>query len=301
MPLAAFPKCFLDWICVEGKMAPEEWIDLAAEQLDIDGLEFFINFTPTDDPRRMDSLREQATRHQLKIPMMCCSPDFTKPTRQERLTEIENQKKSIEAAAFMGCSFCRVLSGQRRPGVTIQEGIQYAAECIQECLPFAEQHGIVLNLENHYKDSYWSYPELAQKRDAFLALLEAVGEHPNFGVNYDPSNAVVAGDDPIELLEQIKHRVVTIHASDRYFEGGATFEDLKLMDAHPMQGYAGILKHGIIGQGMNDYDQIFSILAGVGFKGWISIEDGQDPVVGKEHLRLSAEFLRQKMAEHGLE
>ena len=142
---------------------------------------------------------------------------------------------------------------------------------------------------------------MAQKMDAFLALLDAVGESPNFGVNYDPSNAVVAGDDPIELLKAVKHRVVTMHASDRYFEGGATFEDLKLMDAHPMQGYAGILKHGIIGQGMNDYDAIFSILAGVGFKGWVSIEDGQDPVVGMEHLKLSADFLRSKMAQHGLE
>ena len=96
MPLAAFPKCFLDWICIEGRMTPEEWIDLASEHLDIDGLEFFINFTPTDDSQRMDALRDQAARHQLKIPMMCCSPDFTKPTRQERLTEIEHQKKSIE-------------------------------------------------------------------------------------------------------------------------------------------------------------------------------------------------------------
>ena len=155
-------------------------------------------------------------------------------------------------------------------------------------------------LENHYKDSFWIYPELAQKRDAFLTLLDAVGESPHFGVNYDPSNAVVAGDDPVELLEAVKHRVVTMHASDRYFEGGATFEDLKLMDAHPMQGYAGILKHGIIGQGMNDYDAIFSILAGVGFDGWVSIEDGQDPVVGMEHLKLSADFLRVKMAQHGL-
>jgi sugar phosphate isomerase/epimerase len=38
----------------------------------------------------------------------------------------------------------------------------------------------------------------------------------------------------------------------------------------------------------------------VGFQGWISIEDGDDPNVGWDHLRQSAEFLRRKMAEHGL-
>ena len=118
-------------------------------------------------------------------------------------------------------------------------------------------------------------------------------------MNYDPSNTVIAGEDPIAILEAVKDRVVTMHASDRYFEGG-TAEDLRKMEANPQTGYATILKHGIIGQGLNDYDKIFSILKKAGFKGWVSIEDGQDPKVGMEHLRLSAVFLRGKMKEHGL-
>ncbi len=300
MPLAAFPKCFLDALCVDHTMTPEQWVDMAADQLDIDGLEFFTEFLPLDDDARLQALRSQTEAHGLAIPMMCYSPDFTKPLAEDRAVEVTKQKRAIDAAAKMGAQFCRVLSGQRRPELTLTEGIGYAAECIQACLPYAAEKGITLVLENHYKDSFWSFPEFAQKRDAFLALLDAVGEAPNFGVNYDPSNAVVAGDDPIELLEQVKHRVKTMHASDRYFEGGATFEDLKKLDAHPMAGYASILKHGIIGRGMNDYDKIFSILAGVGFTGWISIEDGQDPEVGMEHLKLSADFLRIKMKQYGL-
>jgi sugar phosphate isomerase/epimerase len=300
MPLAAFPKCFLDMLCVEHTMTPEQWVDMAAEQLDIDGLEFFTEFLDFEKPDTITALRKRVEDHGLTIPMLCYSPDFTKPDPEERQAEVERQKRAIKTAAILGAKYCRVLSGQRRPEVSREEGIGYAAGCIRACLPFAEEHGVTLILENHYKDSFWSFPEFAQKRDAFLALLEAVGESPNFGVNYDPSNAVVAGDDPIELLEMVKYRVKTMHASDRYFEGGATFEDLKQLDAHPMQGYASILKHGIIGRGMNDYDKIFSILAGVGFTGWVSIEDGQDPVVGMEHLRLSAEFLRAKMKQHGL-
>lgn len=300
MPLAAFPKCFLDALCVDHTMTPEEWVDMAAEHLDIDGLEFFTEFLPLDDRSRMLALRTRAQTHGLSIPMMCYSPDFTKPTAEERKQEVEKQIRAIDAAALVGAKFCRVLSGQRRPDVPLDEGIAYAAECIKTCLPHASKKGIVLILENHYKDSFWSYPEMAQKKDAFLALLDAVGHSPNFGVNYDPSNAVVAGDDPIELLESIKHRVRTMHASDRYFEGGATFQDLRKLDAHPTQGYASILKHGIIGQGMNNYDKIFSILADVGFTGWVSIEDGQDPTVGMAHLKLSAEFLRVKMKQYGL-
>ena len=90
-----------------------------------------------------------------------------------------------------------------------------------------------------------------------------------------------------------------MHASDRYFQGG-TAEDLKRMELHPSLGYASILQHGVIGKGLNDYDKIFSILSGAGFRGWVSIEDGPDPATGVADIRDSAIFLRKKMKEHSL-
>ena len=39
--------------------------------------------------------------------------------------------------------------------------------------------GITLILENHYKDDFWEYPEFAQKKEVFKALVDAV-VHPNF-------------------------------------------------------------------------------------------------------------------------
>jgi len=298
MPLAAFPKCFLDALCVEKSMSLDAWINDAAEKLDLDGLEFYWGFVPRDaaEIRRIRHLLES---RELSMPMMCYSPDFTKPSAADRADEVERQKRVIEVTAALGGSYCRVLSGQRRMDVSRKDGVRYAAESILALIPVAEKHNVTLILENHYKDGYWQQPEFAQKMDVFLELLGAIPQSPNFGVNYDPSNAVIAGEDPIAMLEAVKTRVVTMHASDRYFEGG-TVEDLRKIEAHPQAGYAQILKHGIIGQGLNDFDDIFSILKGVGFNGWISIEDGQDPAVGWEHLRLSAEFLRKKMAQHGL-
>ena len=82
----------------------------------------------------------------------------------------------------------------------------------------------------------------------------------------------------------MKHRVVTMHASDRYLAEG-TIEDLR--QGRGLVGYAKRLRHGEIGKGMNDYDAIFSELAGVGFDGWISIEDGVD---GIEQLRRQCRF-----------
>jgi sugar phosphate isomerase/epimerase len=84
-----------------------------------------------------------------------------------------------------------------------------------------------------------------------------------------------------------------MHASDRYLANG-TIEDLRRKEGGTA-GYVSFFKHGVIGKGLNDYDAIFSTLKGVGFDGWISIEDGVD---GMEQMHESAEFLKRKIAQH---
>jgi len=197
----------------------------------------------------------------------------------------------IEITAFFGGRYCRVLSGQRRPELSRAAGVAQVVKVIKDLLPFAEKNGVVLTLENHYKDNYWQYPEFAQKMDVFVEIVNQI-ESPWFGVNYDPSNTILAGEDPIELLERVKRRVVTMHASDRYLKEG-TIADLRKEE--DSVGYARRLSHGVIGKGMNDYDKIFSILRSVGFASWISIEDGMD---GMDDLRASVSFLREKIDRH---
>jgi sugar phosphate isomerase/epimerase len=288
--LAAFPKLYLTALC-DGSMRLSKWIDLAAG-LDLDGIEMYSLIVDLEDPAHWSRFREEAASKGLAIPMLCCSPDFTHPDPAFRAAEIAKEKSWIEMAAALGANYCRVLSGQRRPDVSRAEGIELAASCIQACLPHAADHGVTLNLENHYKDGFWEYPEFAQPMDIFCDLVEAIGEHPNFGVNYDPSNTILAGEEPLEILDRVKHRVVTMHASDRYLKHG-TLEDLAAEEG--VMGYASRLAHGEIGQGMNDYDAIFSTLKSVGFDGWISIEDGEE---GIEQLERSVNFLRGKMAVH---
>jgi sugar phosphate isomerase/epimerase len=288
--LAAFPKAFIDALCVTGTMTIREWIEVGAS-LGIDGLEFYTGFLELREPGATKTARRIAADHGLEIPMYCCSPDFTHPDAAFRRQQIEQQHQWIEQCAELGGKFCRVLSGQRRAEVSREDGLQFAAESITACLPKAASCGVTLILENHYKDNYWQYPEFAQHMDVFCDLVDRI-HSPNFGVNYDPSNTILAGEDPLELLRRVKHRVVTMHASDRYLAEG-TIEDLRKEEVG--MGYAKRLKHGVIGRGMNDYDAIFTELAGVGFNGWISIEDGED---GMAQLHESVQFLREKIAKH---
>ena len=287
--LAAFPKCFMDQLCVDKTMSVFEWIELAST-LGVDGLEFYSGFIE-DDPDFLGRVKAALAKHNLAMPMLCCSPDFTEPDPALLEKEIDREKRMIEITAFFGGRYCRVLSGQRRPDLSREAGVAQVVRVIKSLLPFAQQHGVVLNMENHYKDNYWKYPEFAQKMDVFAAIVDQI-DSPWFGVNYDPSNTILAGEDPLELLERIKHRVVTMHASDRYLKTG-TIEDLRKEE--DSVGYASRLAHGVIGKGMNDYDQIFSTLNAVGFNAWISIEDGMN---GMDDLRESVRFLRAKIDKH---
>ena len=303
--LAAFPKAWMDDLTLTGKMSLKQWIDTAAS-LKVDGVELYSGFLDLKDEKTWPATRRMIEDTGMTMPMLCVSPDFTHPDPAFRQQQIDQQRRMIDMAATLGGQYCRVLSGQRRPEVSRSQGILYAADSIKSCLPHAVDRGVMLILENHYKDNYWQYPEFAQKTDVFCELVDQI-HHPNFGVNYDPSNTILAGEDPLVLLEKVKHRVVTMHASDRYLAEG-TIEDLRKEE--DSVGYAKRLRHGEIGKGMNDYDAIFSTLKNVGFgtpqdsalgtghsprNAWVSIEDGVD---GLDQLRRSVVFLRQKIAQH---
>lgn len=296
--LAAFPKAWMDDLTLTGKMSLREWLDIA-QSLGVDGVELYFGFIDLKEAGNWPVTRRMCEDRQLAMPMLCVSPDFTHSDPHFRQQQIDQQKRMIDITAELGGQYCRVLSGQRRPEVSREQGIHYAASSIQACLPHALSRGVTLILENHYKDNYWQYPEFAQKTDVFVELVDRI-HHPNFGVNYDPSNTILAGEDPLDLLAKVKHRVVTMHASDRYLAEGS-IEDLRKEE--DSVGYAKRLRHGEIGKGMNDYDAIFGTLKKAGFgtggsdrtPAWISIEDGVD---GLEQLQRSVTFLRRKIAEH---
>jgi len=289
--LAVFPKAFMQQLCKDGTMKVSEWINLASA-LEVDGIEWYAGFLEMADETNWPIFREEVEANGKTIPMLCCSPDFTHAEESFRQKEIQKQLHWIQMTHILGGKYCRVLSGQRRPELSIDEGVRLAADCIKACLLKAEKLGITLILENHYKDDFWEYPEFAQEMDVFCKLVDSI-DHPNFGVNYDPSNTFLAGEDPLELLYRVSDRVVTMHASDRYLISG-TIEDLKNEEGGAV-GYAKRLSHGEIGKGLNDYDAIFTELKRVGFDGWISIEDGVD---GMDQLERSVSFLRKKIKEY---
>ena len=286
MKLAAFPKCFISDLSA-GSMNLFDWIHMST-RLECDGLELYDRFLTATDSSYLREVRRAVEGHGMVIPMLCYSPDFTVPDRDTRKKEVEKQIRMIHVAAELGAGYCRTLSGQRRPEVSSDVGIEWVVECIGACLPAADASGVKLVIENHYKDGFWKYREFAQKSELFLRIVESI-DSPHFGVQYDPSNAVVAGEDPIMLLDTVLHRVMTMHASDRYLKDGATLDDLYESDG--TVGYMEDLVHGVTGEGLNDYDAIFKRLATLDHDIWVSIEDGEN---GLDQMKRSIDFLKEK-------
>ena len=291
--ISVFPKCYFDPL-VSGEMDYVGWIR-AAPPLGGEGLEhydgFFRSFRDADVDPVIAALAETGQASS----MLCFSPDFTHPDPGERARQVARQEAAIDLAVRLGTRFCRTLSGQARPGLTRAEGVARTVDGLRRSLDYAERRDVILCMENHYKDGTWQYPEFAQPEDVFLEILAAV-DSPRLGVQYDPSNAIVGGYDPIRFLERVLPRVVTMHASDRSLAPGATLEDLRQSDG--ATGYSDKLRHGEIGKGLIDYDAIFGILAGARFDGWISVEDG---VNGLDELARSVAFLRKKRDQYYLD
>jgi sugar phosphate isomerase/epimerase len=294
LKISAFPKCYIDEIAGQRSMSVFDWIE-RARSLDADGLEMYDGFFTSLEPAYLDRVGDAITTAGFAMPMLCCSPDFSNPHPDGRKRAVDREVELIGVARRLGgpSTVCRVLSGQRYPNVSRAQGLEWVAACIEQLLPVAREADVVLGLENHYKDSFWTYPEFAQKMDVFLELVDSISDHEHFGVQYDPSNAIVAGDDPIALLRATAERVVSMHASDRYLAEGTTLDDLRQSDG--TLGYSPNLRHGVTGKGLNDYDAIFGILADHHYQGWVSIEDGMN---GIDEMVESLAFLRRMGAKY---
>lgn len=292
--ISAFPKCYLEAIAGARTMSVFDWIEMA-RSLDADGLEMYDGFFTSLDPTYLDTVGEAIAKAGFAMPMLCCSPDFTNPDEAARKRAVEHHVELISVTRRLGGqgAVCRVLSGQRYPEVSREQGIAWVVEAIEQLIPVAREQGIILGLENHYKDGFWKYPEFAQKQDVFLELLAAISEREYFGVQYDPSNAIVAGDNPVELLRRVADRVVSMHASDRYLAEETTIKELRQADG--TLGYSPNLRHGVTGKGLNDFEAIFQILAEHRYTGWISIEDGMN---GMEEMADSLAFLRRMVEKY---
>lgn len=201
----------------------------------------------------LQKLKRHAFRNGVDLICLSIHQDFVDPRPEYLAGEIEHTKKCIEIAYELGIPCIRLNSGRWNTirsfddlmkargiepvleGHTEDDGFRWCVECIEKCLPRAEECGVLLALENH-----WG---LTNKPAGLLRILEAVPS-PWLGALMDTGNFL---EEPYEKLTAIAPKTVFVQAKTYY--GGGEWYTLDL-----------------------DYPRIARILSEAGYTGYVSLE-----------------------------
>ena len=143
------------------------------------------------------------------------------------------------------------------PGYTEDDGFKWCIDSIQQCLPAAEEFGVLLALENH-----WG---LCSTPEGQLRIKKAI-DSPWLGILMDTGNFL---ENPYSKLEMIAPYTSFVQAKTYY--GGGEWYSLDL-----------------------DYKRIIAILQKVNYQGYISLEfEGKEDAATA--VPKSIEMLRQTL------
>jgi sugar phosphate isomerase/epimerase len=244
-----------------GRRSLVDWFRFAAE-LGLDGADISVAHLPSLDPADLDELRRQAHNAGVQIPMMVTYSDFTHPDAAARARQADEVRAYITAAQRLGVSLLRVTAGQAHPETSRADGLDWAVAGLTSCLDDAERAHVTLIYENHTKGSVWTYNDFSQPAEIFLEIVERT-RGSNLRLLFDTANTLATGDDPLAVLEQVKHRIAAVHVNDIRREG--YFEPV------------------VVGQGVAPIREIFSTLVQAGFDGWVSVEEAS--MTGEDGFR----------------
>ena len=186
--------CF-DFIAKQGV----EYCELDA----VGGTEFFegLGFSPfvplNGDPLEIRKLYE---KFHLKVSQL----DVSFPIN--RWECIDFIRKGIIFASHLGTPCVDTTDGKfKLPGLSDKEQIDRIIYHIACCLPVAENHKVVINVEPH--GPFTTNPE-------YLLKIVEHFQSPWVKINFDTGNSFIAGQDPPKFLEQVAKYVTHVHCKD---------------------------------------------------------------------------------------
>jgi len=158
---------------------------------------YFHSVSMLDDPFRVRDLVE---KHGLKLSGLSSHSQLSKPE-----IAVEYLKQAARFAKECGAPVINTHEGHKQTWTTEEEDFVLIKYSITEAMKVASRREIKIGLEMHQ-----TYSLVPAKYDRILNLVDS----PYVGANFDTGNAYLGGEDPIQWLDHIKHRLVHIHAKD---------------------------------------------------------------------------------------
>jgi sugar phosphate isomerase/epimerase len=268
MQLSCLPVSFFSDI-IGGRMSVGEWARLGAA-VGLDGIDLSILFVPDRSPGAVGALRREIEAAGIHVTMVTSYPDFTHPDAAQREEELVLEKEVFAVAAGLGAKYVRVTDGQAHPQTGRDDGIRWAVDGLSRLVESVRHTGVVPVYENHSKPGAWQYTDFSELPEIFLEIVEKTAK-TGLGINFDTGNAATFADDPVWLLDQVMHRVLTVHAAD---------SDMR-----------GRLHHVLLGTGLTPFAAMFDHLVRAGWDGWMCMEEASG--MGRVGVETATRFIRE--------
>jgi sugar phosphate isomerase/epimerase len=123
---------------------------------------------------------------------------------------------------------------------------------LEAIIRYAEPKGVRVAVELHNA--------LTTRPDYLARLLERFGPG-DLGINFDTGNFFLAGNDPVEALKPIAHRVIHVHA-----------KEIPASQLHERGHVTGTRVGVAVGDGVIDFAGVVAVLAAAGFDGTLGVE-----------------------------
>lgn len=160
-----------------------------------------------------------------------------------------------------------------RPGA-IERGFADFAKRWGPILDTFSKHGVVFALEVHPTEIAF---DIASTRRA----LAAVGDHPCFGFNFDPSHFGYQGVDYVAFLREFRARIFNVHVKDVWWSSTPT--EAGVFGGHTDFGAAGrYWDFRSPGRGKIDFEEIVRELGRGNYQGPLTVE-WEDGAMDREH------------------
>jgi sugar phosphate isomerase/epimerase len=253
---------------MSGEISIGEWAQMGSE-FGLDAIDISILFLMDRNVSTAKSIRRQVESAGMQIAMLTTYSEFTNPDPERRKIEQRLAEQTIELSSEMGAQMIRITAGQNYPGIDRSLGIGWILDGVHFLARKADKMGVTLVFENHAKPRVWEYPDFSQSPEIFLEIVAGTLDI-NLGINFDTANATVYSNNPLDLLDKIIDRVLSLHASD-------TSKCEKL-------------EHTLIGTGLTPFEKIFDRLIKEEWDGWICIEEGS--LNGKSGIEAAVKYIK---------
>ena len=220
-----------------------------AAAMGFDGIELLLVQMASEDTAYLNKLKKLAFHSGLDLCGFSTHQGFLNPDKDYRDENIKKTIHQLELAYQLGIPTMRLNTGRWRTsesfdalmanrgiepaieGYTDEDGFKWVIDSIEQCIPKAEECGIVLGLENH-----WG---LGRTAEGVKRIVDSI-DSPWLMVTLDTGNFL---EDPYDQLEALAPDTFLVQAKT-YYGGGKWYSlDLdyprigEIMRKHDYRGY----------------------------------------------------------------